>query len=73
MGPQNSIRTKSVTPVSKRKEVGLPHTLVHTWGSLLVMLVVRSEELGPPQSAIAKPRRSVGGLSGNDVPVFCIT
>jgi hypothetical protein len=60
-------------PVSKRKEIGCLHTTISTQGSLLVMAVVGSGELGPPQSTIAKPRRSAGGLSGGDVPLFCVT
>jgi hypothetical protein len=50
-----------------------PHTMISTLSSLFVMAVVTSEEPGPCQSAIAKPRRLVGGLSGSDVPLFCIT
>ena len=61
-----------VAPVSMRK-MGHPHTMISTQGTLLVMAVVVSGELGPPQLAIAKPRRSVGGLSGGDVPLFCVT
>jgi hypothetical protein len=62
-----------VAPVSKRKEIGHPHPTISTQDSLLVLAVVGSGELGPHQSAIAKPRRSVGGLSGGGVPLFCVT
>ena len=73
VGPQNPIRTEQVAPVSKRKKMGCPHTTISIRNFLLVMAVVRSGEFGPLQSAIAKPRRSVGGLSGGDVPLFCVT
>ena len=73
VGPQNSIRTEYVAPVSSRKEMGRPHTTIVTRGSLLVMGVVGSRELRPLQSSIAKPRRSVGGVSGRDGPLFCAT
>ena len=62
-----------MTSVSKRKEMGHPYTMISTRGSLLVMAVVGSGELNPPQLAIAKPRRSVGGLSGSDVPLSYVT
>jgi hypothetical protein len=42
VGPQNPIRTEQVAPVSKRKKMGCPHTIIATWGSLLVMGVVGS-------------------------------
>jgi hypothetical protein len=59
--------------MSKRKERGNPYTTMSTRGSLLMIAVVRSRELRPPQLAIAKPRRSAEGLPGSDVPLFCAT
>ena len=47
--------------------------LTPTLGSLLVMELVQTRELGPLQLSIAKPRRSAGGLPGSDVPLFFIT
>lgn len=46
------------------------HTMMATWGSLLVMAVVRSRKLILLQSSIGKPRRSAGGLPGSNVPVL---
>lgn len=69
VGPQNSIRTKQVTPVSKRKEMGFPHTTMATQNSLLVMAVVRSSEFESLKLSIDKPRGSAGVLSGSDVPL----
>jgi len=60
-------------PVSNRKEMGCPHTMMATRGSLLVMVVVGSRELGILQLFIAKPRRLAGELSGSDVPLSCAT
>ena len=65
-----------MTPVSKRKEMG--HLTYHyiylgVGESLLVMAVVGSGELGPPQLAIAKHRRSIRGLYEGNVPLFCVT
>jgi len=51
-------------PVSKRKEMGYPYTI-------MVMSVVRFRELGPLHLSIAKSRRSAGGLPGRDVPLSC--
>lgn len=34
IGPQNSLRTKYVVPVSKRKEIDGPDTVISTWGFL---------------------------------------
>ena len=73
VSPQNSIRTEYVAPVSRRKEMGHPHTTIITQGSLLVMGVVWSRELRPLQSSIAKPRRSAGEVSGYDCLLFCVT
>ena len=61
-----------MVPVSKRKEMGHPHAMITTQGSLLVIGVVRLRELWLLQLSIAKPRRSAV-LSGSDVSLFCAT
>jgi hypothetical protein len=51
-----------VAPISKRKEMSLPHSMIVTQVSLLVIGVVR-----PLQSSIAKPKSFVGGVLGSNV------
>lgn len=69
MGSQNSLRTKYMTLVSKRKEVGHPDTVMTTRGSLSEKTVVESREPGSPQLSMARPRRLAGGCSVFDVPM----
>ena len=66
MGPQNSVSPELLASVSKKKEMGYPHTMMTTLGSLLVMELVQTRELGPLQLSIAVPRRSARGLPGSD-------
>jgi hypothetical protein len=61
-----------VDPVSKRKDMGHTHTMMATWGSLLVIAMVRLRELGLFQLSIAKPRRLAGRLTGSNVPLSCM-
>lgn len=70
VGPQKFVKTEKVAPVSRRKEIGLPDTMITTRGSLSEMAVVRPREPGPRQSSMARPRRSVEGRSGIDVPML---
>lgn len=69
MGPQNSLRTKYVVPVSKRKETDGPDTMISTWGSLSELTVVGSKEPRSVQSSTARPRRPARRWSMSDVPV----
>lgn len=46
-----------MTPVSKRKEVDHPDTMLITRGSLSEMRVVGLREPRSPQSSMARPKR----------------
>lgn len=50
-----TVRTEEVAPVSKKKEMSYPHTMMATQGTLLVMVGASSRELGPLQTTITKP------------------
>lgn len=65
VGPQNSVRTKKVTLVSRRKEMDYPDTMMTTRGSLTEMAEVRPRKLRLPR--LSMPKRSVRGQSGPDI------
>lgn len=65
VGPQNSVRTKKVTPVSRRTEMDYLDTMMTTRGSLIEMAEVRPRKLRLPQ--LSMPKRSVRGQSGPDI------
>ena len=48
-----------------RKEMGLPHSMIATWGSLLVIGMVSLRELCTLQASIAKPLLLSFWLAGN--------
>jgi hypothetical protein len=57
VAPQNSVRTKKVAPVSKRRPMGHPSTRRLTLGSRNKMVVAGRGVPGPLQSSVASPMR----------------
>lgn len=52
-----------MVPVSRRKEMDHPNTVMITWGSLSEMIVVKSREPGFLQSSMARAKRLEGEWS----------
>lgn len=61
--PKNSLSTEYMAPVSKKKAMNHPDTMIFTQGSLSEMAVVGSREPRSLQSSMSRPRRSAGGQS----------
>lgn len=61
--PKNSLSTEDMTPVSKRKDMNHPDTMIFSQGSLSERAVVGSKEPRSIQSSMSRPRRSAGGQS----------
>jgi hypothetical protein len=58
VGPQNSVRTEKVAPVSRRRHMGRPSIKRLTLGSWNEMVVAGREVPRPLQSSVASPMRS---------------
>ena len=69
VGPQNSLNTENVAPVSKRKLMGCPSTRMVTLDSWEVMTFIRRGVPGPHQSSDTRPKRSGFGLEFDPAPL----
>jgi hypothetical protein len=58
VGPQNSVRTEKMAPVSRRRQMGRPSTKRLTLGFRNEMVVAGREGPRPLQSSVASPMRS---------------
>jgi hypothetical protein len=69
VAPQNSVSTKKVAPVSRRRHMGRPSTKRLTLGSRNEMVVAGRVVPRPLQSSVASPMRS--GLECKADPTPC--
>jgi hypothetical protein len=69
VAPKNSVRTKKVAPVSRRRQMGCPSTRRLTLGSRNEMVVARRGVPRLVQSSVASPMRS--GLEREADPAQC--
>lgn len=61
VGPPNFVRIEQIAPVSRRREIHCPDTMMATHGSLLELVVVRPRESRPLQLSMPRPKRLAGG------------